>query len=258
MEKETMGCCCLCGEHKVLIGAHILPRAFYADLKSEDSQDMTLMGDKCKRLVKNGIKDNGILCAECDNLLGDLDNEAIKFFRTDFSKYKNTVKDPKSDKVLYLYVVPPDVFKIKKLILFFVALLYRASISTSYVFKNVSLGKKYENLFRESLLRGEIPKEVQVSMGLFEDTDNSGGKLSFFPGMEKIGGVNYYNFYYNLFQIKIKVDQRDGIFNPIAFIEDEEIKISDLGDFAKSETRTGFVTRIKELDKKHSRRKDEQ
>lgn len=132
-KNSTLNPCRLCNKQDKLISAHILPKQFFVDIKDKDNQDILISSSKGRGgITKNGITDNTILCQSCDNRLGIYDNEAIHFFRLDFSKYKRELKE--DDKAAHYYEIPQSDVNMKKLLLFFVSFLWRASISNQPFF----------------------------------------------------------------------------------------------------------------------------
>lgn len=248
------GICQLCGRNTDLIEAHILPKAFYKDLKAIEEQDIHLTSLERQGTIKNGIKDPNILCKDCDNVIGVLDNAAISFFRKDFSPYKKRLIDKNTGKSATYFSIPKEAIQTKTIILFFLSFLFRGSISRHPVFQEISLGSKYEKLFREAIINQTIPREFEVFIGLFQDPSSSGGKMSVFPAKTRFeDGTACYVFYYNLFKIFMKVDNRKWIINKaFSLNSDNDVIIADLEDFKGSKARQDFVSMLRKVKSIHA------
>lgn len=138
------GCLTACRGHNcsstTLINAHILPRGFARLIKAEPGAELLKVAtDGVGRAFPQlGETDRGILCAECDGILGKSDGYAVEACR-DF-KPDNPNSDPFEMKSV-------DTEQFSKFILSF---LWRASISLSgRYFGVVTFGQQYEPLARE-------------------------------------------------------------------------------------------------------------
>lgn len=151
MTKKVEGICRYCGQYKELCSAHIIPKSFYClkQLKSDDRLiGIDQQGAINSTYYQNGIKDNTILCSECDRRLGEYDKYAKEILFDVLPKHKF----PDTQ----IFLLRPDNYKFdyQKLRYFFISLVWRASISNSGD-SNISLGK-YEDIALK-ILKGEIP-----------------------------------------------------------------------------------------------------
>ena len=194
--------CHLCLEDKKLIKAHIIPESFFLPLKSGKRvpELHTNTNGVYPRRAPVGIYDTSILCSNCDNTIGDWDNYAqqllLKEFNEDLAIYDS------SKKVAYKI----DNFDYEKLKLFFISVLWRASISNHYFFKRVKLGP-YESIARKMILKKESgsSEDFSVVIAKFSEPDITS---ILDPHKDKYDGVNFYRFYMTGFVIYIKVDKR--------------------------------------------------
>jgi len=194
--------CHLCLKDKKLIKAHIIPESFFLPLKDRKRAPeihSNIDGDYPKRSPV-GIYDTSILCSTCDNIIGDWDNYAqdllLKEFGEDLSVYNG------SQKVAYKI----DKFDYRKLKLFFISVLWRASISGQYFFKRIKLGP-HESLAREMIVERNpgTAEDFAVVVAKFSDP-NVTAILD--PHMDKFDGVNFCRIYMTGFVIYVKVDKR--------------------------------------------------
>lgn len=194
--------CHLCLQKKKLIKAHIIPESFFLPLRD---------GKKAPKILSNiegehprrsliGIYDTSILCSGCDNVISDWDNYAqdllLKKFSENLSVYNGTRK------VAYKI----DKFDYKKLKLFFISVLWRASISRQSFFKRIKLGP-YESLARKMILEKNpgSSEDFAVIVAKFSDPIVT---AILDPHMDKFDGVNFCRIYMTGFVIYVKVDKR--------------------------------------------------
>lgn len=134
------GFCKFCGGQKPLIKAHIIPKQFF---KIPTGKNQLIMVDAENSYTKRcleGVMDDGILCEDCDGGegIGKYDEEAQRLLLSDLSRYKSVDKD--------FYEIPWSDFNYLKIKLFFISLVWRASISSVLFCKGIKLGDKYENM----------------------------------------------------------------------------------------------------------------
>ncbi len=196
------GVCRFCGQSKKLIKAHVVPEKFF----SLDVQNPLLMiaADKpYETRCPIGIYDENILCADCDNKLGVYDEEAQKLFLTNIGIYKHKDKD--------LHEIPPSAYNYEKLRLFFISLIWRASISSMNAFRNVSLGQKFEKMALDILKDPALDREDLFSVLIFklkENPDIPLEKVYIEPWSFRCEGARMYSFVFAGYNIHIKVDKR--------------------------------------------------
>jgi hypothetical protein len=147
-----------------------------------------------------GIYDTSILCEKCDKAIGVWDNYAQQLLLKDFGEDLAVYHGLK--KVAYKI----DAFDYEKFKLFFISLLWRASISSQYFYKRVILGT-YESVLREMILRNNpgAPEDFPVVIAKFSDPKVT-GMLD--PHKDNFDGITFYRFYMTGFVIYIKVDKR--------------------------------------------------
>jgi hypothetical protein len=190
----ALGICKLCGQSKNLIDAHIIPASFW----SVGSKPLAVFSDangSRPRKSPIGIYDSNILCDDCDNELGKLDQYALE----------NLIRKPGTtefslDRYSKKYT-PIDVAKIHKFIL---SVAWRASKSKHDFYAEIVLGP-YEDKF------GDAFKLLNASSLRFEifisEFDTS--VLPYLqPKSVKVDSVNGVLLYLGRFKIFVKTDQR--------------------------------------------------
>ncbi len=194
--------CRLCDQEKRLIKAHIIPAGFYRPLKAGNviPELHTNVEGSFPQRSPVGIFDRNILCRECDALMGPWDQHAQELLLKDIPE--DTSIFYRGKRVAYQITH----FDYKRLRLFFVSLLWRASISTHKFFKRISLGSQ-ESILRDMILtQNPGPPELYgVTLARFE-TRAANGMLD--PHPETFDGVNYCRFYLTGYVVYIHTDDK--------------------------------------------------
>lgn len=200
-----MGICRLCLEEKKLIRAHIIPKGFYKYLYPENGKKEALLiirnNDKSLRSPV-GEYDENILCADCDGRLGIYDNYAQEII------LKSTPEP---------FLDPQNVWKIDNvdydlLKMFFISLLWRASISKREFFEEVDLGP-YEKKCRLAILENNSGSVDDYSLIFTKFTSNESkeilNKNITVPIRHRVENFNFYIIYLpNAYKVYIKVDKQ--------------------------------------------------
>jgi len=145
-----MGYCHYCKQEKDLIRAHVLPRKFY--IKDSSGVYQGIHKDGTYKNWQCGFYDRGILCGNCDNILGHYDNEAYKLLLNIDTKKQKTDWNG-----IRAYHYQKEEFDYEKIRKFFIALIWRASISKKGFNSVVNLGK-YEDIALE-IIKGNIEND---------------------------------------------------------------------------------------------------
>lgn len=197
--------CRLCESEKPLIDAHIIPRSIYEEVKGErDSYVFVVKNtkDSHAKRSRTGLYDKEILCKECDNYLGKLDHYG-KNFIFNWNMDANPIVTP-ANEIIGFEIVKFDYEKLK---LFFLSILWRASISTLEYFSSIQLAK-YENLLRHHIREGDPGRfdEFPVILTRYKDVDT---RLTMSqPIWMRLQQVRYYKLYLVACNAYIKSDHR--------------------------------------------------
>ena len=194
--------CNLCDKESKLIKAHIIPEKFFIPLRSGNMvpELHSNIENEYPKKTPIGIYDKNILCAACDNYIGIWDNYAQHLLLREFSE-KNAVLF-NNRKVAYKI----EAFDYEKLKLFFISLIWRASISSDSFYKRINLGP-YQDVLKKMILNADpgTDNQFQVVLAKFSDP-NIQSILD--PHMDRFDHVNFVRVYLTGFVVYIKVDKR--------------------------------------------------
>lgn len=219
---SKMGNCRLCLEKNVpLVKSHVIPECFF-------------VGDNIRLVMSNlsyfprrpiGSYDQNILCCKCDEFLGN-----------QFDGYAKEVLIDKKEVIFEDFPDPENlqesirIYRLenktgyKRLIKFFISVLWRGSIALHEDFKTINLGLKYESMARE-IIRGENSEYSKYfSVALLELSDLN-QKINSPPEKIKIEGVNFYIFIIGSIKVYIKCDQQivSELMRPILLSEESNL-----------------------------------
>ena len=193
--------CKLCGQDHKLVKAHVIPESFFRPLRSEKKSPLLISAGNYIKRAPIGVYDKTILCEPCEQQFGIWDDYAQSLLIQDFQKARTL----KKGNDIYGYVF--DNFDYDKLKLFFISMLWRASISSLKFYENVRL-----NVF-EDVAKDHIKKnnpgtldDFSVMLAHFDELD--GRRTILNPQPIRMESVNFYRFYLTGFIAYIKVDKR--------------------------------------------------
>ena len=195
--------CNLCDKKRKLIKAHIIPEKFFIPLRSENRvpELHSNIENEYPKKTPIGIYDKNILCATCDNNIGIWDNYAQHLLLKDFSEENAILVNNR--KVAYKI----ETFDYEKLKLFFISLIWRASISTHSFYKRIKLGQ-YQDVIKKMISNADpgTDNQFQVVLAKFSDPNI---KSILDPHMDSFDHVNFVRVYLTGFVAYIKVDKRE-------------------------------------------------
>ncbi|MDL0431741.1 hypothetical protein QPM17_11415 [Marinobacter sp. TBZ242] len=193
-----------CGEDKKLIKAHIIPEAFFRGLRSGDTPPRLITDIKgvYPRKAPIGVYDTKILCRDCEDVFGDLDNygQAVLLQSSD------STKELKRGVELLGYVIPDvnlDYFR-----KFLISVLWRASVSTHDYYSKVKLGPYEKRAKAIVWADGANINPSGFSFVVSKFVDDRFSKTMLDPHPERWYGINYYRIYMFWYTVHIKVDKR--------------------------------------------------
>lgn len=202
------GVCRYCGEFRPLVKSHIIPEAFFRALGKGHNSPLLITSVSSvphPKRVPIGVYDTQILCQSCERQFDEVDAYGTKLLL-------HTLRGSKLKPVKRgLDVVGFQVGDVNQQLLkrFFIATLWRASVSTQPFFARVRLGPHYENIARKTIHDGPIPPVFNVAMAGFLDSDGYEEAVGFMdPIFERYNGVNVYRFCFGAYIAYIKVDRR--------------------------------------------------
>lgn len=199
---ELVNLCKLCLKEKGLIKAHIIPEGFFRVLRHGDlapEMHSNIPGSFPKRM-QIGTYDSTILCSECDGKMAPWDDYGQQVLIRRFSE---AVKIPYRGQTIARRI---EQFDYRRLKLFFMSVLWRASLSKQTFYKRISLGP-FEDRLR-TMLQDEDPGDSQdfaVVLARFEDIETT---AMLDPHPERFDSISFCRFYLSGFVAYIKVDKR--------------------------------------------------
>lgn len=143
--------CKLCNSRPVnFVNSHIIPRAFFHQLRGSDPHSIALdVGGIKNRVHKKqaGFSDRSLLCEPCEKRFSNFDSYGWKIFgRSDLTQ------NPLSHQQrLYAYEIHCDADLIHR---FFLSIYWRASRSKTEVVRDFRLYRSYEDRILESIFGG--------------------------------------------------------------------------------------------------------
>lgn len=245
--------CKLCGREKKLINSHIIPKSFFMTLYPKNNRESLVLIDEEKMTTKRrpvGVYDKNILCGSCDNLIGFYDSYAKDLLLDSKLKFYPNIK-----KTAYL-LKDIDYIKLK---LFFISLLWRASISGMPEFSKIDTGP-FEKKLKNMILRKDpgSENEFSVVIGKFDSKIKKIKKISKkiiqTPYRDRIdnekGLINCCIFYLSRgYKVFIKVDRRDlsGSLKKIILKNNGNLIILRFNNYEKSEELLAASRTIKKI-----------
>lgn len=208
-----VGLCRYCLNTKPLIEAHIIPKGFFKRIEG-NGPNYILDEDNHPRKSRKGYYDTRILCAGCDNKIGLWDDYAQVILTMDMSGFTR-ISGPEGIGGWDHYSC--DYQKLK---LFFISLLWRASISKLAAFKKIDIGP-WEDVAR-AMMMADDPGDAQAFTVILTRFTEVFGHSFFDPHMQDIEGIQYGRFYMAGFQAFIKAGTR-----PSSFLEEVVLREGD-------------------------------
>jgi hypothetical protein len=199
--------CCYCRQDKKLIRAHIIPEGFFRRLR-EGQRPLNILTNTPGEYPKKspiGVYDRNILCDKCEKIFGGWDGYAQKLL-ADEPLHGKPIQDGTS--WIGWEVSEYDYTRLK---LFFISLLWRASVSKHAFYQKINLGS-FEEKAKE-LIAQKNPGTSEEFGVLLAKFDHPLGSTILDPHPAKIPKdycfkVNYYQFYLASYIAYIKVDKR--------------------------------------------------
>ena len=203
-----MSQCRLCGLKRKLIKAHVIPEAFFRVFRADGKTPLSVSNAEENPFPKRspiGVYDEGILCLECEKKFGQVDGYGVEALLSKFNELFRPVIDRGNTVAYQAEDINQDL-----LLRFFVATLWRASVSTHTFYRRVSLGN-YENVAKNVIDLSQIVPSVFGVVLSSWPAINSSKTITYGlmdPFREKYDGVNTYRVYFGQVVAYIRVDKR--------------------------------------------------
>ena len=194
--------CKFCGNDRKLIKAHIILEGFFRRLRRGPAS-LKLISNTAGEYEKDapvGVYDKGIVCKDCESIWRTWDQYALHLLAD--RPLNSQVRYHEGETIAY---VVKD-FDYDKLKLFFISMLWRASVSTQPFFSKIALGTLEEDA-RQHVSSADPGGTQDFAVALAKFSDPL-AKVMLDPHNEEISGVAYCRFYLADYVAYIKVDQK--------------------------------------------------
>jgi len=195
----------MCLEDKKLIKAHIIPEGFYRYIKT-DSRPLEIRSNikgEHKKRSYIGIYDNTILCGDCEKLFQRYDNYAQSLLLSDPGEEDYIINTEGRKRGYKLENVNYHNLK-----LFFLSVLWRASVSNRKEFSKIRTGP-FEKILKKMIQENDPGNQDKFSITITRFDDYLGKNFLLNPHKTRIDGLNYYIFYLGAgYKLYIKIDKR--------------------------------------------------
>lgn len=199
--------CRLCGTNAKLVKSHIIPEAFFRELRSEGEIPLLVTGREghFPKKAPIGVYDSELLCSACEALFSSGDSYGIDVLLSQFDRYFNPLHLAERT----LAFQGDDVDNIR-LLRFLISVLWRASVSTQRFYGAVKLGP-HEELAKNSMFESATPSTFNAVLSRWDDAEDEShpttGMMN--PHKERWDGVNAYRLYFGKVVAYVKVDKRN-------------------------------------------------
>ncbi len=202
--------CKFCLKDKKLINAHIIPRCFFETMRDQgDNRPFQLLSNTTGEYLKKsqiGLYDKNILCEDCEKVFQKYDDYACKILLSNNINDNDYILGPNEKRIGYKL----ENVDYKNLKLFFLSVLWRASISKRKEFKKVDTGISFENCLKV-MIKNSNPGNIDDFLVVIRRfIDDLGKNFLMDPYKLRLGGINFYRFYLGAgYEFHIKVDKRN-------------------------------------------------
>ena len=203
-----MSKCCLCGYSGNLVNAHVIPEAFFREMRTDNNVPILISNtpNTFRKRSPIGVYDQDILCDKCELKFSAVDDYGVQVL---LKQLHNLFLPVIQDNHIVAYQA--ENINQDLLLRFFIATLWRASVSTQPFYNRVKLGS-LELIAKQTILNPDkpIPKQFSAVLSRWIVDEESlyvtKGLMDPFP--EKPIGVNVYRFYFGEVVAHIKADSR--------------------------------------------------
>jgi len=193
--------CRLCGHDRKLVKAHIIPEGFFRKLWHGKDMPFLLSDneDIYPKRAPIGVYDREILCEACELLFARWDQYGQEFLERRHAW--RLLRD--HDNPVGYEVLDYDYANLK---LFFVSVLWRASVSRHPFFKNIDLGS-FEDIAKQQIIE-MAPGNADDFSVILAAFNAPTVKPSLDPALATWTDVRHYQFYLGDCVAYIKADER--------------------------------------------------
>lgn len=202
-----MNRCCFCGKEANLVKSHVIPEAFFRELRRGGEIPLLVSGQEghLPKRAPIGVYDPRLLCAPCEAKFSSGDSYGVAVLLSQFARYFRPLH--LAEKTL---AFQGDDVDTARLLRFLVSVLWRASASTLPFYATVDLGS-HEESAKNSMFEGVVPLTFDAVLSRWDDSEDEShpttGLMN--PHKERWGDVNAYRLYLGKVVAYIKVDKRN-------------------------------------------------
>ncbi len=201
--------CKFCLKDKKLIDAHIIPRCFFEAMRDQkDNRPFQLLSNtqnEHSHKLWIGSYDKNILCEDCEKVFQKYDDYACKILLSNVNN-SDYILNPNGNKIGYKL----ENVDYEKLKLFFLSVLWRASVSKRKEFQKVNVNRAFEDCLKIMIENFNPGSTNNFLVVIRRFIDNLGKNFLMDPYKLRIDGINFYRFYLGAgYEFHIKVDKRD-------------------------------------------------
>lgn len=223
--------CRMCGRSEAACKSHIIPKQFFRRLLNGDKHLYAVKNDPSfsREFFQNGIWEQGILCPDCDNLLGGLDSYGYEVLPAELDA--NKIREIATGLFIYEFgTIDQETFH-----RFLIAVAWRASNARHGFFGKVSLGPFEDRFLR--ILKGDRAEDLDVDSVIVHQNPGRIGPVMFPPVKTRYGSVNVIQLYLCPWKILLKVDRRpfEPPFDRLRTNFGENVTALMINDFADGE-----------------------
>ena len=193
--------CTFCGKPKKLIKAHVIPEAFFRRLREGDKSPSLVRQREHAKRAPIGIYDSEILCAECDALFAPWDDYAQTLLAPELADAE-VITDGRQFGGWRVRKYQYDLLK-----LFFISLLWRASVSRQPFYHRIKLGP-FEERAKELMAANDPGRAEDFGVVLARFLEHDLALALLDPHPDTLDSVNYCRFYLGRYVAYIKTDKR--------------------------------------------------
>ena len=192
-----------CSQDKKLVKSHIIPESFFKGLRGEKETAKILANRKDFHPKKSpiGVYDPEILCKDCEAVFQKYDDYGHNLLIKNEASLEKLIHHGR------LVGYRADNIDYNLLKLFFISVLWRASISSHYFYKGVYLGKLED--YAKQLIWDNNPggkHDFSFVLGKFDGDEADRTILN--PHTERWFNIRYYRFYLYGYVLYIKSDSQ--------------------------------------------------
>ncbi len=206
--------------------SHIIPAALSHALRGSNKHLEVMNTEKGKTgHTQSGVHDSAILCSDCEAKLGPYDKYGIEFLRDRALEGLKT--GPKNHAKWYEL----QAYDYDKLYIFFVSLLWRASVTEDTFFSNVILGNlecRAADIINTPNSAARRYFDIMISKFETSKVVTGAEKANYSPIRIKLGGINAYSFAVGGYNINIKATNKSlpAIFAPFLLTPIQPLRIA--------------------------------